>query len=232
VGYLHIAHSFHPNQSTWVCHQEYLWLSKGRTCDIFSSLVSIDPLTETFNSRWLKLVAILRVVLEVQQCRKQQNHIPSLVHDWRMAVSTSDLTRQLVLGSLLMTIVPSQAMMTFDEVDVFLVENSCPLERCTYKNVESVLASSTNGQFLRATDTMKDLTGGAVTVFRCQRPLATQLILDFAAVAASRVSSLEFVCRLVYCIRSSSLPFFTSSHVGFDGERSSCIGWRSTGQKS
>lgn len=64
----------------------------------------------------------------LNQRRKQQNHVPSLVHDRGAAVRTADLAGQFVAGGFLRWIVPGEVVVAVREIDVVLVENGGPLE--------------------------------------------------------------------------------------------------------
>lgn len=70
--------------------------------------------------------------LEVDQSRKQQDHVPSFVHDRGSAVGTANLAWQLVNTGLLRALVPTQIVMAVGEIDVVFVKDGRPLERCTF----------------------------------------------------------------------------------------------------
>ena len=76
-----------------------------------------------------EVLAFLRV-LEVDQGWEEQYHIPSFVHDRGAAVGTAHLARELVDGGFLGAFVPAEVVVAVGEVDVFLVEDGCPLEGC------------------------------------------------------------------------------------------------------
>lgn len=82
----------------------------------------------TADSRRRKLLHIFLVPFEIDEARKQQDHVPALVHDRAPAVGARDLARQLVSRGLLATVVPDQIMMPVGEVNVFLVEDGSPLK--------------------------------------------------------------------------------------------------------
>ena len=88
--------------------------------DPLGSAVSLSPRLE---------VLLVRVALEVNQARKQQDHVPSLVHDRAVTELAPHLARQLVLHALRARIIPLQVMMSILEVDVVLLEDRGPLPR-------------------------------------------------------------------------------------------------------
>lgn len=69
--------------------------------------------------------------LEIDQGWKQQDHVPSFIHDRCTAICTADFARQLVHGSLFGTFVPAEVVDTISEVDVFFVEDGGPLKGCS-----------------------------------------------------------------------------------------------------
>lgn len=77
----------------------------------------------------IKRLLVLRTT-EVDDTRKHQDHVPTFVHDRRVAVRAADLARQLVVRLLVARIVERQAFRALLEVQVLLLENGCPLERC------------------------------------------------------------------------------------------------------
>ena len=79
---------------------------------------------------WLE-VGLILIRLEMYQAGEQQNHVPPLIHDRAVAVRAPDLTRQLVLDALVGWVVPLKIMVAVQEVDVLLVEDGSPLERCS-----------------------------------------------------------------------------------------------------
>ena len=78
---------------------------------------------------WRKLLNVLSAPLELEQAREEQDHVPTLVHDWAPTMGARDLAGQLVLRRLFAAVVPDQIVVAVCEVDVLLVEDSCPLER-------------------------------------------------------------------------------------------------------
>ena len=80
------------------------------------------------HSRWRELFDLLRVALEFDQGRKQQDHVPPFVHDRRSTVAASDLAWQLVPRRLLATVIPDEIVVPLCEIDVLLVEDSGPLK--------------------------------------------------------------------------------------------------------
>lgn len=84
--------------------------------------------------RWLKILSVL-FILEINQSREEQYHVPSLIHNWSAAVCTADLARQLVHTRLLRRLVPAEVMMAVCKVDVIFVENGTPLEGSSYNVV-------------------------------------------------------------------------------------------------
>lgn len=68
----------------------------------------------------------------MDQARKQENHVPALVHDGRVAEAAAHLAGKLVLYALLRRVVPLQVVVSVREVDVFFVEDGGPLEGCGY----------------------------------------------------------------------------------------------------
>lgn len=85
-------------------------------------------LTDRKNVRDVKILPVFGR-LEIDQGGKEQDHVPSLVHDGGAAVRTADLARQLVHARLLTAFVPAEVVVTVGEVDVVLVEDRGPLER-------------------------------------------------------------------------------------------------------
>lgn len=75
----------------------------------------------------VKRLLVLRTT-EVDDTRKHQDHVPTLVHDRRMAVRAADLARQLMVRLLVARVVERQALGALLEVQVFLLEDGCPLE--------------------------------------------------------------------------------------------------------
>lgn len=74
--------------------------------------------------------------------------------------------------------------MTVGEIDVFFVEDGCPLEWCS----------------------MKLLTGCAVAVLGIQGLFPTQLVLDFATMTAGFIASVKIWIIVVNLVRRSELP--------------------------
>lgn len=77
--------------------------------------------------RRFKILPIL-LILEINQGREQQDHVPALVHDRGAAVRAADLAGQLVHAGLLGGLVPAQVVVAVGEVDVVFVEDGAPLE--------------------------------------------------------------------------------------------------------
>jgi hypothetical protein len=69
------------------------------------------------------------VGLEMHQRREQEDHVAALVHDGGVTEGAADFTRELVLDRLGGGVVPFEVVVAVREVDVFFVEDSCPLER-------------------------------------------------------------------------------------------------------
>jgi len=101
-----------------------------QSCPLRQAIGNVhDTLTVEHVAPRLKIELRL-IVWEVNQAREQQDHILSLIHDRAMTERASHFARQLVLNALVCWIVPFKIMMSLLEVDVFLVENGCPLEGC------------------------------------------------------------------------------------------------------
>lgn len=75
-------------------------------------------------------VGLVLVVLEVNKTGEEQDHVSTLVHDGTVTEGAANLARELVLDRLLAGVVPLKVMVTVGKVDVVLVENCSPLERC------------------------------------------------------------------------------------------------------
>ena len=95
--------------------------------------------------------------------------------------------------------------MTVGEVDVFFVEDCCPLEWCSLSYEVSIYLVNNKGRSVFRT--MKLLTGRTMTVFTIQRLLPAQLVLDLAAMAASFIASVKVWVVVVDLIGCSMLPF-------------------------
>ena len=67
---------------------------------------------------------------ECDESWKKQNQFSSLVHDWSFAKITPYFARQFVSGFACLRIVPFEILRAVDEVDIFFVEDGCPLEWC------------------------------------------------------------------------------------------------------
>lgn len=78
-------------------------------------------------SRPEKLLVL--VVLEVDQGREQEDHVPALIHDRRVAVVAADFAGEFMGDGFFGRVVPFQVVMPMDKVDVRLVEDCGPLER-------------------------------------------------------------------------------------------------------
>lgn len=76
-------------------------------------------------------VGLVLVGLEVNQAGEEQDHVSTLVHDGTVAEGAANLAGKLVLNGLLARVVPLEVMVSVREVDVLLVENGGPLERCS-----------------------------------------------------------------------------------------------------
>jgi hypothetical protein len=84
--------------------------------------------------------SLILVGLEVDERRKQQNHVATLIHYRAVTIRAADLARELVLDGLLGRIVPLQLMVAVGEVDILLMEDGCPLEWCSYQlNMSTML---------------------------------------------------------------------------------------------
>lgn len=75
-----------------------------------------------------RLEVLLSLVPQLDQTREQQDHVPSLVHDGRMAVIAADFAGEAVLGGFRAGVVPFEVVVAIGEVDVFFVEDGGPLE--------------------------------------------------------------------------------------------------------
>jgi len=82
-----------------------------------------------FDVRDIKVFAVLWI-LEIDQGWEQQDHVPPLVHDGCTTVGAADFAGQLMHGSLLRALVPSEVVDAVSEVNVFFVEDGGPLEWC------------------------------------------------------------------------------------------------------
>jgi len=69
----------------------------------------------------------------VNQAGEEQDHVSALVHDGTVAVGAANLAGKLVLDRLGAGVVPLEVMVSVREVDVLLVEDGSPLERCSWK---------------------------------------------------------------------------------------------------
>ena len=76
-------------------------------------------------------VGLVLVVLKVNQAGEEQDHVSTLVHDGTVAVGAANLAGKLMLNRLGAGVVPLEIMVSVREVDVFLVEDGSPLERCS-----------------------------------------------------------------------------------------------------
>lgn len=76
-------------------------------------------------------VGLVLVGLKVDQTGEEEDHVSTLVHNRTVAEGAANLARKLVLDRLLAGVVPLEVMVSVDEVDVLLVENGGPLERCS-----------------------------------------------------------------------------------------------------
>lgn len=112
-----------------------------------------------------------------------------------------------MVGRLRLGIIPDQTLGPVCELDVCLVENSRPLERCLYSNssvLELVpLARSSS------TDPVQPLARCAVAVFAGQRLVSAQLVLDPAAVALACPLGFKLASEL---IRRLISPFLAVSN--------------------
>lgn len=84
----------------------------------------------TLRRPFLAMSILLRV--ELDQAWEQQDHVSAFVHDGAVAEIAPHLAWELMADALVRGIVPLQVMMTREEIDVFLVENRSPLERCSW----------------------------------------------------------------------------------------------------
>jgi len=71
---------------------------------------------------------LLPLVSQLDQTREEQDHVPSLVHNRAMAIIAPDFAWQAVLGGFRARVVPFEVVVAVGEVDVFFVEDGCPLE--------------------------------------------------------------------------------------------------------
>ena len=72
----------------------------------------------------------LLVILEINQGREEQDHVPPFVHDGGAAVGAADFAGELVHARLLRGLVPAEIVVAVGKVDVVFVEDGGPLERC------------------------------------------------------------------------------------------------------
>lgn len=77
-----------------------------------------------------KCVASLFLLNALDQGWKEQDHVTTLIHDRCSAKGTLDLAGQMVGIRLVSWVVPTKIVNSVGEVDVFLVEDCSPLERC------------------------------------------------------------------------------------------------------
>ena len=75
----------------------------------------------------LKLIQRL-LALKLDQARKQQNHIPALIQNGRVAEVAADFAGELVLDGFVGGVVPFEVVVALEEVDVCFVEDGGPLE--------------------------------------------------------------------------------------------------------
>jgi hypothetical protein len=68
--------------------------------------------------------------LEMHQRREEEDHVAALVHDGGVAEGAADFAGELVLDRLAGGVVPFEVVVAVGEVDVFFVEDGCPLEGC------------------------------------------------------------------------------------------------------
>ena len=127
----------------------------------------------------------------MDQAWEEQNHIPALIHDWAMAEAAPHFAWQLVLVALGRWVIPLQIMVSIGEVDVVLLEDGSPLERCG----------------------MLCLAGSAMAQFRRQRLGTAELILDFTAMAVGTVLGFEMFVLLVDAVWCSELPLLLLWHL-------------------
>jgi len=76
-------------------------------------------------------VGLVLVVLKVNQTGEEQDHVSTLVHDGTVAERATNLAGKLVLDRLGARVVPLEVMVSVREVDILLVEDGGPLERCS-----------------------------------------------------------------------------------------------------
>lgn len=91
--------------------------------------------------------------------------------------------------------------MAVGEVDVFLVEDGCPLEGGGWDVLEQG-----NGEHEDLLRTMLCLTGGAVAELAVERLAAAQLVFNLAAVAVGCVLGVEVVGLLMDGVGRTLLP--------------------------
>ena len=64
----------------------------------------------------------------LDQGREQKNHIPPLIHDGRPAVGALYLAGEVVGCRFGRGVIPAKVVVAVCEVDVFFMEDGCPLE--------------------------------------------------------------------------------------------------------
>ena len=112
-------------------------------------------------------------------------------------------------------------MVAIGEVDVFFVEDSCPLERSSWEKISSCLAPlrdragisrmKSDGGGVRTVDC---LASGAMAELGRQRLITTQLVGDLPTVTASLKDALEVLLFGVDCIGWALLPLAHAIDAG------------------
>jgi len=75
--------------------------------------------------------SLVLVCLEVNERRKEENHVAALIHDRAVAEGAADLAGEFVLDALVGRVVPLEVVVAVREVDIVLVEDGGPLEGCS-----------------------------------------------------------------------------------------------------
>jgi len=97
----------------------------------------------------------------------------------------ADFARELVLDGFAGGVVPFEVVVAAGEVDVFFVENSCPLEGCS----------------------MLHLTSSAMAQLGVQWLISVQLILDLPAMAVGLILDIKALLLIVNPVGRALLPF-------------------------
>ena len=75
----------------------------------------------------------LFLVLEINQLRENQSHVPPLVHDMGATIRARGFTRQIMPRNIPPAVVELQSRNALHESDISLVKDGCPLERGSCK---------------------------------------------------------------------------------------------------